>query len=718
MVGFKKNEDKKPSKEEELIKRVDAMLDPKATNQPAPATKSTVEPKAQAAPPPLDIFKDTKTAPEVPGATVKPTTQTELKSAPTIEQIADKAEQKQTTEPTVETKPKVIAPVEEQQVEPTPIDESNPKIENKETDKAVEDIVAKEGDALLAAQDAAVKKANTPARKETTGFKAKLKRILKSKTTWAIIAALLIVLFAIPQTRYAILGLVIKKQVSIEVLDSKTNTPVSNALIVIDGDKIKTNPEGKVSISLGVGPKTLSVTKQYYQTSSSSIFIGLKGEANQNVKLAATGRQVPITITNSITGSPVANAEIQVLKTSAKTDKKGKATIVLPTVSDAAQATIKAKGYNDTKVAVQITNEAVRQNDFRITPTGKVYFLSNQSGHIDVVKSNLDGTDRKVVLAGTGKEEARNTSLLASRDWRYVMLKSKRDSGQPALYLIDTTGDKVDQVDSTNGDVEPIGWYGHYFMYSLVNNAVSQSKSGKQVVKSYDADKNQLSQIDQTQAEGNASTYGYQVFDNFHILNNLLSYTVQWNTYDATGNGFSLNGKNDAIRGVQPNGQNKKDYQTFAAAGVSYIQSAQFGPQNVYYSVYNGDNGSTAYYQFDSQSASAVKNIDQGDMNKTYPTYLISPNGSQTLSSDVRDGKYTLFIGDSNGKNPKQISSNGDYAPYGWYGDNMILVSKGNNQLYVMPVDGLPATKQPLKVTNYYRPAVTLTGYGFGYGGL
>lgn len=710
MLG-KKGEDKKPSKEEELIKRVDAMLDPKQPDTSQPLVKSATEPKNQPAPPPLDIFKDTKTAPEVPGKTITPA----AKSA-TIEQLAD-------------TKPPEAVPtkVEPQQpeapdealIEAQAIDESNAKIENRETDKAVEDIVAKEGDALLAAQDAAAKKANNPKPAEKPGFKTSLKKILKSKTTWAIVVALLIILFAIPQTRYAILGLVVKKQVSVKVLDSKTKTPVSNAAVVINGDAVKTNPEGKVTISLGVGPKTLSVAKQYYKTSEESMFVGLKGQTNQDVQLNATGRQVPITVTSNITGSPVSDAEIQILKTSAKTDKKGKATIVLPTISDAAQATIKAKGYNDMKVAVQITNETVKQNDFKITPSGKVYFLSNQSGKIDVVKSNLDGTERKVVLAGTGKEEANSTNLLASRDWRYAMLKSRRDSGQPVLYLIDTSTDKVTQIDGSNSSFELIGWYGHNFMYSPTSNTMSQSQSGRQTVKSYDADRLQNNQLDQTQAEGNASTYGYQVFDNFHILNNLLTYTVQWNTYDATGSGFNLSNKNDAIRGVQPNGQGKKDYQSFPAAGVGYIQSAQYGPQSVYYSVYNSDNGQTTYYQFENQSVATVKNIDQSDLNKVYPTYLASPAGGQTLWSDVRDGKYTLFIGDSNAKNPKQIpSSTGDYAPYGWYSDSLILVSKDNNQLFVMPAEGLPATKQPLKVTNYYRPSATFSGYGYGYGGL
>jgi hypothetical protein len=46
------------------------------------------------------------------------------------------------------------------------------------------------------------------------------------------------------------------------------------------------------------------------------------------------------------------------------------------------------------------------------------------------------------------------------------------------------------------------------------------------------------------------------------------------------------------------------------------------------------------------------------------------------------------------------------------------LVSRGGSELYIIPATGLPAGKQPLKVTDYYKPAESLTGYGYGYGGL
>lgn len=712
-MGFRKGADKKPSKEEELIKRVDAMMDPKLPDAPQKSPNPVADPASQPTPPPLDIFKDTKTAPEIPTEQVKKAVEAPealTKTAPTLSNVVTP------TEPTPAASPDPQEKVDtsEKIVEAPLLDESNASIENPKTDKAVEEIVAEEGDALLAAQDAVARKANHSMQEEP-GLKAKLQRLLKSKKTWAVVLVVLVLLFAIPYTRYKILSVFIKKQVTISIIDSKTDAPVSNAEIQVSGKQFKTDGEGEVRVELGVGPNSIEVKKQYYKTQNKSVFVGIRDAQNPNIDLEATGRQVPISVGNKITGQPVANAEVRVANTSVRTDKKGKATIVLPAAASSESAIITAKGFNDAKQTVRITNDVVPENNFMITPVGKVYFLSNQSGKIDVIRSNLDGSDRKVIVDGTGREEPNNTVLLASRDWRYLLLKSRRDGAQPALYLINTAKNEVDPIDTSNSDFELIGWYGHNFMYSATNRGLAQGQSDRQIIKSYDADRSQPLQLDQSKAEGNANTYGYQVFDNFRVLDNLLTYTTQWNTYDATGASFNLANKNDAIRTVQPNGQNKKDLQTFPSTGMNYIQSAQYGPQSIYYSVYNGTNGQTAYYQLDNQTVVPVKSIDQSDLNKVYPTYLASPAGTEMLWSDVRDGKYTLFVGDNKGKNPRQIpSAGGDYAPYGWYSNDLILVSKGNNQLYVMPATGLKEPKQPLKVTNYYRPTTVLTGYGYG----
>jgi hypothetical protein len=59
-----------------------------------------------------------------------------------------------------------------------------------------------------------------------------------------------------------------------------------------------------------------------------------------------------------------------------------------------------------------------------------------------------------------------------------------------------------------------------------------------------------------------------------------------------------------------------------------------------------------------------------------------------------------------------------DYSPYGWFSDSYTLVSKNASELYIMPTSGPAKSRQPLKITDYYKPAQTYVGYGYGYGGL
>src|SRR6185369_16053847 len=114
-----------------------------------------------------------------------------------------------------------------------------------------------------------------------------------------------------------------------------------------------------------------------------------------------------------------------------------------------------------------------------------IYFLSKASGKIDVVKTNLDGTDRQTVLAGTGKEEDTDTILLASRDWKYLALKSRRDGKAVKLYLIDTSNDKLTTIDEGNATFDMVGWQNDYFVYYVYRNNVKSWQPKGSSLKSY-----------------------------------------------------------------------------------------------------------------------------------------------------------------------------------------------------------------------------------------
>lgn len=723
----KKGEESAESAEKQALeKSVDQMMDPKIPDPKPPKLPDMKLPKA------VTDSSDSEThtiAVKIHKPAKSETTTAEQATAPELPDDLKKELPEDSLELPEEAKKTVpaaaAAAVDETleeanaatSLETDDIVEGSTDIENEETDKAVDDIASKESNTILALQDA--KKGSTSSVPKNTfgGFKDKLKRLLKNKWTWIILGIIAVIIFAIPATRYTILGLFIKKSVQVQVVDSIYSTPVSNAQVKLGGGEAKTDGNGKAVVKARLGKSNLEVSKQYYLTSRSKYLVGLKSAPKPKVKLVATGRLVPIKVSNKITGKPMSGAQIAVFGTTAKTDKKGNALVALPTNTATQSAKISAPGFNTAATTVVITDKVLAANSFTLTPSGQVYFLSNLNGTLDVVKTNLDGTGRKVVLKGTGQEDKPNTSLLASRDWKYLVLKSRRAGNYPGLYLIDTSNDKITQFENSDSTSNLVGWYGHDFVFDLTKNNNDLWTVGRQTLKSYDAEHLQLNQLDSNQAEGTVNSYAYQTLGSYYLVNGQVVYTVQWNQ------GFSptpidLSSKNDNIRGVQPNGNSKKDYQSLPSDTTGYISAVLSAPQTIYYSVPNEKNTSVTYYEYENQSAKVATDMTQARFNQDYPTYLLSPLGTQSFWTDLRDGKNTLFLGGPNANNPKQIATLSDYAPYGWFTESYALVSKNSSELYIMPAGPVSSTYKPVKITDYYKPAKTFNGYGYGYGGL
>lgn len=594
--------------------------------------------------------------------------------------------------------------VETVKAEATPVDPIDKTI-----DQAIEDIVAVEGDQVLAHEDEKNSKAQPVKPIVKT---SKFKHFFKNKWLWIGLATVLIAIFAVPVSRYAMLGLVVKHDVVINVKDSQTSNPVSNASVTLHGKTVKTDAYGKATVKAPIGSTKLSISKQYFKAYSANFFVGFKSGQTTIVPLVATGRQVPITVIDAISSKPLVGAKVVILDTSVTTDLKGMATVVLPTKNATEKATVTLAGYNTAELSVEVTDKISATNTLHLTPAGSIYFLSNLSGKIDVIKTNLDGSNRQTVLAGTGKEDPNNIGLLASRDWRYLVLKAQRDTAQPALYLIDTSSDKVTNFDSGDVNFTLIGWSGHNFLYDAIKNTVPNYQTGHESLKSYNADNTQLNLLDQNLADGSASSYSYQSFYNFNIINGQVTYNTQWNQ---SNNSVALTGKTDAIRGIAITTQTKKDYLTIPATGVSYIQAVMYKPQNIYYSVYNYSDSTTTYYSFDGQNVTANTAIDQAALNRTYPTYIVSPSGNQLFWTELRDGKNYMYVGDSNAAGAKQLATLTDYRPYGWFSDNYLVVSSiAGSELYILPTAGPAADGKLLKISDYYKSYQNSNGYSYG----
>ncbi|HVS79220.1 MAG TPA: hypothetical protein VHD84_02950, partial [Candidatus Saccharimonadales bacterium] len=476
----------------------------------------------------------------------------------------------------------------------------------------------------------------------------------------------------------------------------------------------QTDATGKAVLrNVKAGHHLLQISKKYYQSRQTDILSPIFSQKTvPDIALTATGRQVKITVSNLINKTKLANVGIKVAGISAKTDSSGSATVVLPVGASQQKATLSLAGYNDASVTVQVSNDKILNDNFTMTPAGKVYFLSNLSGNLDVVKTNLDGTDRQTVLAGTGNEDENNTVLLASRDWKYLALLSRRAGNSSTLYLIDTSNDSVATIDEGDVTFTLVGWSDDYFTYVVSRPDVQPWQPGAESIKSYDAQTKKLSILDSTSATGsnlNNATYETYIHQPI-LLDNLIVYTKTWYQYPGY---LQVSGQSNTLNVVKPDGTGKKTIKSLDA-GKSYFGSTVFhSPDSIYVQVSNIHGGSN-YYEFNGVGLTSKNNLAD-DIFEKYPTYLYSPDDKSTFWSEPRDGKNTLFVGDASGGNGKQIATLSDYNTYGWYTDNYLLVSKDSSELYIMPVGG---SNSPIKISDYHKPQQTFNGYGGGYGGL
>jgi hypothetical protein len=295
-----------------------------------------------------------------------------------------------------------------------------------------------------------------------------------------------------------------------------------------------------------------------------------------------------------------------------------------------------------------------------------------------------------------------------------LALQSRREDSKARLYLIDTSNDKLTEIDSGEASFTPIGWSGHSFVYTVLRLNVQAWQPKAAALKTYNAEALQLLTIDETNAEGNGlNDYANEVLSHVYILKDSLIYTKHWNaSYYSV---YRLAGKRMGIYSVKASGSGKQTVKDFDAGNSGYFDAKLASPNEIYFGVYNGTD---VFYEYAKGTLAETKTFNRDSFNKFYPTYLVSPGGNATFWYEPRDGKNTLFTGNIEGENAKELASLSEYVPYGWYSDKYLLVSKNGSELYIQPAGGVGAKGQLLKISDYHKPNYSFYGYGYGYGGF
>jgi hypothetical protein len=604
-------------------------------------------------------------------------------------------------------KPNPIPVLQKSSNDPRDAEVGTAKLDDVVSDAIVEELAAtQDQDEIMSAKESE----STVKKSKKQPSKNKFVRIIKRKLTWLIVILLaIIVIFALPVSRYKILGLFIKNSYTITVNDSKTDTPVSYANIEFAGHLYKTDAAGKVTLKVPVGYGSLSITKQYYEGYQKRIAIGLSKQSTAlHVTLLATGRQVPIMVHNELTGQVVADATIVILNTTAKTNSSGEATIVLPTKAKTYAVTVSASGYNNTISTVTVTSSILASNNFKLTPAGKLYFLSNASGKINIASINLDGSDPQVVLPGTGNETIGSTALYSSSNGQYLMLIAQRTAtpGTSGLYLINP-GDNnaLTAVDQGAYTYTPIGWSGDYFVYEVENPSAVAYQPGQYILKSYDADTGHVITLDQTNATGTASDYASQTIDNTYLVNGKLLYTKVWSGSDDY---YAANNYTSSINTINVNGLSQSPLQQFPMtsndqSNINYLSAAMYASGQIYYEA-NYNDGSQQFYGYDDGNVTTAT-VSAASFNAVdYNPGVPSPSGTSAAFSTSRNGQFVLLTGapDSTSSSQHTIATlSNDYSFYSWYGDSYIILSYKSEDLEIMPASGLATGQLPIKITTY-----------------
>jgi len=579
----------------------------------------------------------------------------------------------------------------------------------KETSKKIE-AVAEE------AAEVVVEKKTTKM-KQKVGFHLRNLVSTKKRKILVILASvvvLLAVIFAVPFTRFFVLSPFVKKDVTVSIVDSKTNKPVSNVSVKLDDISSQTDKDGKAIFkSVPVGDYALRVTKQYYQDYTARYRVPvLSAPESPSYDINAIGRQVVVSVANKISGDMLSDVVVEALGTRATTDSEGLATIILPPNENVLKAKLTKEGYRVGDVELKVDETIV--NSYTLVPSGSIYYLSKATGKINVMKSGIDGGGATVVVAATGQESDYETSLLSSRDWQYSVLNATRTDNKQRLYLLAAGNEDLSVIDEGDATFNLVGWSGHTFIYTVYRNGISQWSSKQQALKSYNADTRKVTVLDETSAFGtNVYDYIQENLGSVYIIKDEIVYLKSW--YSNSMSILTSNtDKVPTLYSVNPSDGSKKKIKTFAA-GKS-VSMKLYEPQGLYLQVYNP----SVFYEYEDTKIKEISGLSDNQFNAFYPTFLISPSGKKTFWYEPRDGKNTIFIGNETGGDTKTIGNLSEYTPYGWYGQNdeYILLTKSGSELYVSSASKVIGEDgyQPLKITDYHKTR-TYPGYGYGYGG-
>jgi hypothetical protein len=559
----------------------------------------------------------------------------------------------------------------EEPTEPEPLIEE--ALDDPKTSKAVDEIIAQEGDDLLAAEDE--KAGQTVSAGKKAGIGKRLTGFFKAwwnnpKARWGTIVGLLVlvgVILAVPTSRYAVLNTVgLRSQVVLVVIDDSTGQPLKNVQVTVGGVSEKTDSNGKAQLDrVKLGSSELVISRRAFAEEKKKTTVRLGKNDLGPTKLKPVGVQYSFFVTDFLSDKPIEKIEAVNGEASAFSDSEGKIKLTIDKSDDdgSFEVSIKAEGYREEKLT--LTEESITEQPVKLIPARKHVFVSKQTGKYNLYTVDADGKNEKMVLEGTGSERedidlathpvSDVTALVSTRDNQ----RNKDGYLLSRLTFIDLQTDQNITV-TTSERIQLIDWVGDRLIYVQATSGASATNPERHKLMSYNFRTNENKQLA-------ASNY----------FNDVL--VAKGKVYYAPSSAYQT-GNNAQLYRIEADGSgktvvvNKEIWSLFRTDYDNLAASAQQDWLNIRL----GEDKATS---LSAQPANLVSK-----------SYTDSPDNKQALWVDNRDGKGVLLAFQPSTKDEITLRSQaGLKTPVRWFSNKAVVYRVSNNQEtadYIISLDG------------------------------
>jgi len=533
------------------------------------------------------------------------------------------------------------------------IDESTITVDDSKTEEAVDDIIRSESDDLLKAEDDKLLAAFSPQTPKTAWQRLKAtladiwKNPLKRKIAISLFAVIVVLIAAIPYSRYFVLNTIgVRASLSVSVIDDSTRQPLKNVEVSFRGVSVRTDENGYASlhrIKLGLG--SLKITRRAFAPIERKITVGWGSNPLGEAKLQPTGTQYKFMVKDYLSGKGIVKSEATVGEFSAFSDENGRILLTLDDPSEKISVKITSEGRRTENVTIDA--DSTSEHSVLMVASIKHTYISRRDGRYDIYTAYADGKGESLVLKGTGNE--RDDLVLAPHPTRNIVaLVSTRDGEHnedgyllSTLDIINLDTKQVTTVQSSER-IQLVDWFGDRIAYIRVVSGTSG---------------------------GNPKRSRLMAYNYMHKTNNELASANYFNDVMAVGDriyyapsGAYQKGVNTSLFSVKADGSDRKvvlNKEVWNLFRVSF--------KRISISI------AGEWYDFNIDGDKVTK-LNGEPPNLSSRLYVNSPNNKMSLWVDKRDGKGALMIYDIDKNKDKQLKNqSGLKYPVRWLDDSTII---------------------------------------------